>query len=86
MGSIPHCVLPRVRVVWSVIQTKGAPPVSEIDPKRSPEERNIRKQLGRVRRYLAKSTDANFRFSWENRIIVYEAQLARAEARARFIR
>jgi hypothetical protein len=52
------------------MQTKGALPVSEIDPKRSPEERNIRKQLGRVRRYLAKSTDANFRFSWENRIIV----------------
>jgi hypothetical protein len=69
-----------------VIPTKGAAPISEADRKRSPEERNIRKQLGRVRRYLAKSTDANFKFSWENRIIVYEAQLARAEARARFIK
>jgi hypothetical protein len=69
-----------------VIQTKGKLPNSEVDPKRSPEERNIRKQLGRVRRYLANSTDANFKFSWENRIIVYEAQLVKAEARARFIK
>jgi hypothetical protein len=69
-----------------VIQTKGTLPISEVGQKRSPEERNIRKQLGRVRRYLAESTDANFKFSWENRIAVYEAQLAKAEARARFIR
>jgi hypothetical protein len=65
---------------------KGSEPISEIDPKRSPEERNIRKQLGRARRYLAESTDANFKFSWENRIVVYEAQLARAEARTRLVR
>jgi hypothetical protein len=69
-----------------MMQTKGTLPISEVGPKRSPEERNIRKQLGKVRRYLAKSTDASFRNSWENRITVYEAQLARAEARARFIR
>ena len=67
-------------------QIKGTLPVSEVHPKRSPEERNIRKQLGKVRRYLAKSTDANMRSSWESRITVYEAQLAKAEARARFIR
>jgi hypothetical protein len=66
-------------------QIKGTLPVSEISPKRSPEERNIRKQLGNVRRYLAKSTDANMRSSWESRIAVYEAQLKKAEARARFI-
>ena len=66
-------------------QIKGTLPVSEISPKRSPEERNIRKQLGNVRRYLAKSTDANMRSSWESRIAVYEAQLEKAEARARFI-
>jgi hypothetical protein len=58
----------------------------EVRPKRSPEERNICKQLGNVRRYLAKSTDANFKSSWESRITIYEAQLAKAEARARFIR
>ena len=67
-------------------QTKGTLPISEVGPKRSPEERNIRKQLGKVRRYLAKSTDATFKSSWESRIAVYEAQLAKAEARARFIR
>jgi len=73
-----------------VIPTEGTLPISKVQPKRSPErspeERNIRKQLGKVRRYLAKSTDANMKTSWENRIIVYEAQLAKAEARARFIR
>jgi hypothetical protein len=69
-----------------VIQTKGALPISEADQKRSPEERNIRKQLGRVRRHLANSTDANIKFLWENRIVVYEAQLVRAEARAHFTR
>jgi hypothetical protein len=73
-----------------VIPTEGTLPISKGQPKRSPErspeERNIRKQLGKVRRYLAKSTDANMKTSWENRIIVYEAQLAKAEARARFIR
>jgi hypothetical protein len=67
-------------------QIKGTLPISDVASKRSPEERNIRKQLGKVRRYLAKSTDANFQSSWENRITVYETQLARAEARARFIR
>jgi hypothetical protein len=67
-------------------QTKGTPPVSEIDRIRSPEERNIRKQLGKVRGYLAKSTDANFKNSWESRITIYEAQLVKAEARARFIK
>ena len=67
-------------------QTKGTLPVSEVHPKRSPEERNILRQLGKVRRYLAKSADANFKSSWENRIIVYEAQLVKAEARARLIR
>jgi hypothetical protein len=67
-------------------QTKDTRPVSEVQPKRSPEERNIRKQLGKVRRYLAKSTAVNFKSSWESRITIYEAQLAKAEARARFIR
>jgi hypothetical protein len=67
-------------------QTKGTPPVSEIDRIRSPEERNIRKQLGKVRGYLAKSTDANFKNSWESRITIYEAQLVKAAARARFIK
>jgi hypothetical protein len=66
-------------------QIKGTLPASEIHPKRSPEERNIRKQLGKVRRYLAKSTDANFKSSWESRITVYETQLAKAKARARLI-
>ena len=67
-------------------QIKGTLPISEVRSKQSPEVRNIRKQLGKVRRYLAKSTDATFKSSWENRIKVYEAQLATAEARARFIR
>ena len=67
-------------------QTKGSLPISEVGSKRSPEERNIRKQLAKVRRYLAKSRDATFQSSWENRITVYEAQLAKAEARARFIK
>ena len=67
-------------------EIKGARPVSEIIPKRSPEERNIRKQLGKVRRYLAASTDANMRSSWESKIVIYKAQLVKAEARARFIR
>ena len=69
-----------------MIPIKGTLPVSEVRLNRSPEERNIRKQLGRVRRYLARSTDANFKSSWESRIAVYEKQLAKAEARARFIR
>ncbi len=67
-------------------QTKGTQPISGVDPKRSPEERNIRKQLGKVRRYLAKSTNPTFKSSWESRITVYEAQLVKAEARARFIK
>jgi hypothetical protein len=66
-------------------QIKGALPVSELHPKRSPEERNIRKQLGKVRRYLAKSTDANFKSLWESRITIYEAQLAKTESRARHL-
>jgi hypothetical protein len=70
--------------------TEGTLPISKVHPKqspeRSPEERNIRKQLGKVRRYLAKSTDANMRSSWESRITGYETQLAKVEARARFIR
>jgi len=61
-------------------------PNSEVHSKRSPEERNIRKQLGTVRRYLAKSSDASFRSFWESRITVYEEQLAKAEARARLIK
>jgi hypothetical protein len=65
---------------------KGTLPVSAVGSKRSPEVRNICKQLGKVRRYLAKSTDASFKSSWESRITVYEAQLVKAEARARFIR
>jgi hypothetical protein len=67
-------------------QIKGTRPTSEIGSKQSPEERNIRKQLGKVRRYLAKSTDATFKSSWESRIKIYEAQLIKAEARARFIK
>jgi len=67
-------------------QIKGTLPISEDASKRSPEERNIRKQLGKVRRYLAKSTDANMRSSWESRIAVYETQLEKAVARARFIK
>jgi len=69
-----------------VIQIKGTLPVSEVRPKQSPEEHNICKQLGKVRRCLAKSTDANFKSFWESRITVYEKQLAKAEARARLIR
>ncbi len=68
-----------------VIQTKGTVPASEVSRNRSPEERNIRKQMGKVRRYLAKSTDANMRSSWESRITIYEAQLVKAEARKRWI-
>jgi hypothetical protein len=67
-------------------QTKHTLPASEFHPKRSPEERNIREQLGKVRRYLAKSTAANVRSWWESRIKVYEAQLKKAEARAGIIR
>jgi hypothetical protein len=66
-------------------QFKGTLPISQVHARRSPEERNISKQLGKVRRYLAKSTNANFKSSWESRILVYEAQLAKAQARARFI-
>jgi len=68
-----------------MIETKGTLPASEVRPKGSSEERNIRKQLGKVRRYLAQSTDANMRSWWENQIKTYETQLAKAEARARFI-
>jgi hypothetical protein len=68
-----------------MIQAKGTMPGSEVNPKRSPEERNIRKQLGKVRRYLAKSKADNGRSWWESRITVYEKQLKKAEARARFI-
>ncbi len=67
-------------------EKKGTSPISEISPKRSPEERNIRKQLGKVRRYLAASTNTNMRNSWESKITVYKAQLVKAEARARLIR
>jgi hypothetical protein len=69
-----------------MIQTQGTLPVPQVSPKRSPEERNIRKQLGNVRRYLANSTAANMRGWWESRITIYETQLAKAEARARLIR
>jgi hypothetical protein len=67
-------------------QTTGTLSVSEVDPKRSPEERNIRRQLCNVRRYLAKTTADNAKSWWESRIKTYEKQLAKAEARARFIR
>jgi len=66
-------------------EIKGTLPMSEPHPTRSPEELNIRKQLGKVRRYLAKSTNGNIRSWWESRIKVYEAQLAKAGAHARFI-
>jgi hypothetical protein len=69
-----------------VTEKKGNSPLSEISPKRSAEERNIRKQLANVQRYLAASTNANMRSSWESKIIVYKAQLVKAEARARYIR
>ena len=65
-------------------EKKGTSPISEISPKRSPEERNIRKQLGKVQRYLAASTNPNMRNSWESKIVIYKAQLVKAEARARF--
>jgi hypothetical protein len=68
-----------------VTEIKGTRPIPEISPKRSPEERNIRKQLGKVRRYLAASTNSNMRSSWESKIAIYKTQLAKAEARARFI-
>jgi hypothetical protein len=68
-----------------MIQTKGNVPVSEASRNRSPEERNIRKQMGKVRRYLAKSTTAEMRSSWESRIAVYEGQLVKAEARHRWV-
>jgi hypothetical protein len=64
-------------------EKKGTSPISEISPKRSPEERNIRKHLGRVRRNLAASTNGNMRSLWETRITRYEAQLVKAEARVR---
>jgi hypothetical protein len=66
-------------------EIKGILPVTDIHPTRSPEERNIRKQLGNVRRYLAKSKADNGRSWWESRITVYEKQLKKAEARAGFI-
>jgi hypothetical protein len=69
-----------------VTEIKGTSPVSEISPKRNPEERNIRKQLGRVRRNLAASTNPNIRSLWEGRITTCKTQLAKAEARARFIK
>ena len=69
-----------------MIPTKGAPPISEVGSKRSPEERNIRRLLGKVRRHLAKSTNATFKSSWESRVKILEAQLTKAEARARFIK
>lgn len=84
MGLTPHSDPPPVYVVWSMIPIEGSTPISKVQPKRSPEEANIRKQLGRVRRYFAKSTDANIKTAWENRIAVYETQLKRAEARAKF--
>ncbi len=67
-------------------EKKGTSPKSEISPKRSPEERNIRKQLANVQRYLAASTSPSMRNSWESKIVVYKAQLVKAEARARFIK
>jgi hypothetical protein len=67
-------------------QTTGTLPASEVDPKRSPEERNIRKQLSNVRRYLAQTTADNAKSWWESRIKTYEKQLAKVEARARLIR
>lgn len=68
-----------------MIPIEGKLPISKVQPKQSPEERNIRKQLAKVRRYFAKSADANIKAAWENRIAVYEVQLKKAEARARFV-
>jgi hypothetical protein len=68
-----------------VTEKKGLAPNSEISPQRSPEERNIRKQLGRVRRYAAASTNDNMRSLWETHITRYEAQLITAEARAKHL-
>ena len=62
--------------------TKGTLPDPEISRKRSPEERNILKQLGNVRRYLDKSMSPSMRSIWESRITIYEKQLLKAEARA----
>jgi hypothetical protein len=69
-----------------VTEKKGTSPTTEISPKRSPEEANIRRQLSKVRRYLAASTNTNMRNSWESKITIYKAQLVKAEARARFIK
>lgn len=66
--------------------TKGTPPVPEISRIRSPEERNICRQLSKVRRYLDKSMSPSMRTLWENRIATYETQLAKAEVRAGVIR
>ena len=65
-------------------EINGSPPISKVSPERSPEERNIRKQLGNVRRSLAQSTNSNFKKWWESQIIVYEKQLVKANARACF--
>jgi hypothetical protein len=66
--------------------TKGTPPVSEISRIRSPEERNICRQLSKVRRYLDKSMSPSIRTMWEGRIATYETQLAKAEVRAGVIK
>ena len=63
-------------------QTKGTLPDPEISRKRSPEERNVRKQLADVRRYLDKSMSPSMRSIWESRIAICEKQLVKAEARA----
>ena len=65
-----------------MIKKTGTLPKSEIVSKRSPEERNILRLLGRVRRNLAKSTNANISTWWEMQIGVLEKQLVKATARA----
>ena len=51
-------------------------PSSEVDPKKTTNERDIGRQLGKVCRYLAKSTNANMRNFWEGRITILKRSQA----------
>ena len=65
-----------------MLPTNGRLPVPKVIRNRNPEERNIIRKLGKVRRYLTQSTTANMTSEWERLILRYEMQLVKAEARA----
>lgn len=81
-GEDPILGLAPVSVSSGMIESKKSSGSETVVRARSPEEQNIVRQLGKVRRYLAKAPTTFSRNAWESRIALCEKQLAKAKVRA----